>query len=190
MRKGVYRRVYTGLTENSSYSFLIRTYDSAGNASDGKTVGAFTAKANVFPSGSGYSIPLLTGTLNFDVDAGGNVTIKGASTMTDLIIPASIGGHPVTNLADALFGWRSDIVSVVFPDSITSISKQAFDCCYNLQSAELPANLNTIGFKAFNDCGYLTSLTIPASVTNIGDGAFYNCGGLIVVNVYPNTPPP
>ena len=59
----------------------------------------------------------------------------------------------VTGIADQAFNG-SDLISVILPDGIT-----------------------TIGRNAFFFCSALKSITIPASVTNIGTGAFYGCPG-------------
>ena len=55
--------------------------------------------------------------------------------------------------------YKSNIVSIIIPDSVTSI-----------------------GADAFFDCSSLTSITIPDSVTSISDTAFDSCDSLPVEN--------
>ncbi len=111
---------------------------------------------------------------------GTSCTITGMDTSesTDVIIPSSYNGVPVTSIAKNAF-FKSDITSVVIPDSVTSIGKSAFDSCYSL-SGELviPDSVTSIGTFAFADCYRLTSVTIEDGVTSIASGAFYGCDGL------------
>ena len=62
----------------------------------------------------------------------------------------------VTSIVDIAF-YKSNIVSITIPDSVTSIGKDAFF-----------------------DCSSLTSITIPDSVTSISDRAFESCDSLPV----------
>ena len=64
--------------------------------------------------------------------------------------------------------------SYTIPDSVTSISDEAFRYCTSLISITIPDSITSIGDEAFYQCKSLTSITIPDSVTSIGASAFYN----------------
>ena len=70
--------------------------------------------------------------------------------------------------------------------SVTSIGKEAFDCCYGLTSITIPNSVTSIGDWAFSLCSGLTSITIPNSVTSITDYAFNRCSGLTSITI-PNS---
>ena len=210
--KGVYGKIYGGLAAGTTYKFSVKTYDSAGSSSEGKTIGAYTAAAGAFPQASGYSIAVPGGTLTFNVNAGGSITVTSAPGATDLVIPSSIGGHPVTQIAGDAFKANHSITSLVIPDSITvcgtwvcwqcqsmtsvaipdswtSIPAYFLDCCYILPSVDLPPNLERIEYHAFNMCNTLTEVTLPATVNFLATECFYWCNQLSVVNVLADTPP-
>jgi len=67
------------------------------------------------------------------------------------------------------------IETVVLPESVVEIGKEAFSGCSNLQSINIPDALTKIEAYAFNDCTSLEIVSIPDSVTTIGEYAFYNC---------------
>jgi uncharacterized repeat protein (TIGR02543 family) len=67
-----------------------------------------------------------------------------------------------------------------FYNSATSTGKGS------LASVILPDSLSSIGKEAFRSCDNLSSITIPAGVTSIGDSAFFDCAGLsFVINHNP-----
>jgi hypothetical protein len=72
----------------------------------------------------------------------------------DVVIPALLGEHPSTAIADDAFRDSPELTSVVIPNSV-----------------------NTIGNGAFWGCTGLTSVTIPASVSFIGRNAFHRVAG-------------
>ena len=72
------------------------------------------------------------------------------------------------------------IVSLILPDSVTSIGSSAFSGCTGLTSITIPSSVTSIGSSAFSGCTGLTSITIPDSVTSIGSSAFGNCENLTV----------
>ena len=53
--------------------------------------------------------------------------------------------------------------------------------CSSLESVVIPDSVTSIGKEAFYDCDSLTSIVIPDSVTSIGNYAFYNCSSLTSV---------
>lgn len=106
-------------------------------------------------------------TVSGGVITGYNATLGG----TDVVIPDSINGTPITTIADSAFSNKG-ITSVTFPNTVTRISRLAFDNNPALSNVQLPSNLTTIGMGAFRECG-LTNVVIPDSVTTLDSYAFY-----------------
>lgn len=75
------------------------------------------------------------------------------------------------------------LTSIVIPDSVTTISNNAFYKCSGLTSVTLSNILTTIGESAFAGCSSLTNLRMPNSVRTISGGAFSNCSGLTSINI-------
>ena len=48
---------------------------------------------------------------------------------TDVIIPSTYNGLPVTSIGDNAFYERRSLTSIVIPSSVTSIGEHAFDGC-------------------------------------------------------------
>lgn len=72
--------------------------------------------------------------------------------------------------------------SYTIPNSVTTISGNAFDTCLNLTEITIPNSVTSIGEAAFINCSGLTTVTIPNSVTNIGGYAFQQTG-LITITI-------
>lgn len=68
----------------------------------------------------------------------------------------------------------TSLTSIVLPAAITSIDKNAFAQCKNLESINLPENLELIGDWAFYDCG-IKRLQLPNKLKHIGENAFWGC---------------
>ena len=62
---------------------------------------------------------------------------------------------------------------IIIPDSVTSIGKWAFYCCYSLNQVNLPARLVSLRGNAFGKCLGLQEITIPKTLQSIG----YSIGG-------------
>ena len=88
-----------------------------------------------------------------------------------VVIPASIGGKPVTSIGQYVFADKQ-LTSVTLPNSVTSIENGAFRS-NELTSVTIPSSVTSIGQYAFA-YNQLTSVTIPNSVTTIGEYAFRN----------------
>ncbi|MEI8341728.1 MAG: leucine-rich repeat domain-containing protein [Verrucomicrobiota bacterium] len=74
--------------------------------------------------------------------ANNQVTITGyTGTGGAVVIPASIGGAPVTAIGSSAFENRSRLTSVTIPDSVTSIGGNAFAFCDGLTRAIIPVAL-------------------------------------------------
>lgn len=117
----------------------------------------------------------------------GTCSISGAGNCTDLdiVIPEYIDGYKVTSIGNYAFSNRSNITSIVIPESVTSIGDYAFHWCSGLTEVVIPNSVTSIGDYAFYWCANLTSIVIPDSVTSIGDFAFENCCSITSI-VVPN----
>lgn len=112
-----------------------------------------------------------------------------------LVIPATLGGAPVTRIESDKFdddGFRegivalsdrADLTSLTLSNGVTNIGLYAFSNCTSLTSVTLPNSVTSIGGFAFKGCTSLKGITIPSSVTSIGDGAFFGCEGLTSITL-------
>ena len=90
-------------------------------------------------------------------------------SITDLVIPSYIDGHPVTAIGAHFLGdtQYENVRSVVIPDTVTRIEYNAFADRETLESVVMSKNIEYVG-----DCVFAnTELTNNAE--NWGDGALY-----------------
>jgi hypothetical protein len=92
-------------------------------------------------------------------NAGTAYSVNGYNgSSTDVVIPATYEGLPVTNIGDAAFSYGT-LMSVTIPDSVTSIGVSAFYGCSSLTSVTIPDSVTNISHYAFHYCSSLTSVT-------------------------------
>ena len=114
-----------------------------------------------FDAGAGAGgaiVPIYTYTL----DDANRATITGYSgNATALYIPDEIDGHEVVAIGDRAFQNRTDLRTVMIPDSVTRINIGAFSGCINLANITLSKKIEKIGENAFYNCDSLQSVEIP-----------------------------
>ena len=122
---------------------------------------------------------------NFDyevVDGGVTIT-KYKGKDTNVVIPESISGAPVTEIGFYAFEANGDIKSVSLPESVTVIGEGAFLSCNALEQVNLPLGLTEIGEGAFAGCTSISEITVPEAVQRIHEGAFAGCTGLRILTI-------
>lgn len=154
---------------------------------------------------SDYSVGLKY-SLNTD-EKGYTIVGIGYCEDTDLVIPATYRGLPVTAIGSNAFESVRSFKSVSIPASVTTIGEYAFAHCgvtsvtfatnsqlttvdryaffssSSLQSIALPDGVTTIGVAAFNGCNNITSISIPDSITTIENRALdFNSSAFTVYN--------
>lgn len=134
--------------------------------------------------------------LRYGLRSNGEIVIIGyLGESTSLIIPESIDGHPVTEIAASAFD-HANLEFIDIPPSVTTIGDRAFigtpwldrmtdeypvlvinDILIDGQKATgvvtIPNGVQRIPRFAFEGAS-ITSVILPDSVTNISDHAFYN----------------
>ncbi len=95
-----------------------------------------------------------------------------------IIIP-----NTVTKICKNAFYECDSLISITLPDSITSIEESAFSKCSSLKKIKLPKHITRIEAKTFEDCKKLNKIIIPDGVTIICELAFCNCESLSSINI-------
>ena len=111
-------------------------------------------------------------------EASGVLTISGDGAMQDYTWSTSGTTAP-------WYSYRSQIVTVVLPDGITSVGNNAFRNCSALTQINLPEGITSIGASSFAFCRQLSAVSIPGSAESLGGSAFYECSGLTSVELRP-----
>ena len=81
----------------------------------------------------------------------------------------------VTSIGYGAFAMRTNLKSIIIPNSVTVIGDSALAYNETLTSVILPESLTFIGEEAFCGCSSLETITIPNSVVEIEGSAFYEC---------------
>ena len=106
----------------------------------------------------------------------GKVTINKLLRISDvdLIMPETIEGCPVVELADGLFKNCSGLERITLPSGVSEIGDSLFYGCSTLREVK-GGTIRALGNYAFYECCALTSFPTLSGVESVGDYAFYNC---------------
>ena len=83
----------------------------------------------------------------------------------------------------------TNITSIVIPDSVRNIEQMAFYNCRYLTDVTLGNGITSIEERLFDGCSTLTTINIPQGVKNIGKQAFRSCRALEIISLSSTTPP-
>ncbi|MBQ9276412.1 MAG: leucine-rich repeat protein [Clostridia bacterium] len=94
-----------------------------------------------------------------------SVTAIGTATGTEIVIPSTYKGLPVTSIGEYAFENCSGLTSVTIGNGVTNIGDSAFALCRGLTAIVIPDSVTSIGLAAFAGCTELTSIVVDAGNT-------------------------
>lgn len=99
-----------------------------------------------------YKAPVYTDGLQFAL-VENTYTVTGyTGTSTDVVIPVTYNGKPVTAIGREAFSGMSTLTSVIIPEGVTTLDFQAFYGCFDLAYIVIPSTVTHIGEFAFRFC--------------------------------------
>ncbi len=210
---------YDGATENNTQQTITVTYDKTIGAlpeptKDGYAFAGWIYNENIVTSTTVWIFDVTSATftaqwekvlagtagLNYQVNNDEitcSVTGIGTATDTDIVIPSTYEGKPVTSIGSYAFGCNS-LANINYLGTIDDWCK--INGLYSLMyygtsnktfslngqavtELVIPNTVTSIPSFAFYYCTNITSVTIPNSVISIGDEAFYFCSSLTSVTI-------
>ena len=107
----------------------------------------------------------------------GTYSVRGMGTasVSDIIVPTTYNGRPVTAISDKAFYMNNDITSIVIPEGVTYIGEYAFYNCHSITSIVVPDSVSTIGRGGFMSCDKVSEINIPKNLKVIEEGVFSSC---------------
>lgn len=140
---------------------------------------AFNLDDDSFNNPDLFEPPVISAEFDYEIN-NSEVAITGCepNSFTEIVIPQTIEGYPVTEISGNAFAHCSQITRVVVPEGVTKIGYSAFTHCSRLAEITLPESLVNIEASAFYTCGSLDNVVIPDGVTEIAEYTFYDCQNL------------
>lgn len=151
--------------------------------------------------------PVVADDFSFELNASGYAVTAYNGSATEVVVPSTYNGLPVTAIADRAFANNTAITSVTISSGVKSIGAGAFSGCTALAEFVGGEYLTSVGEDAFEDTqvgtrlasglvyldgqhriiigfqGSSASITIDSSVTVIADGAFADSTSLTTVTL-------
>ena len=143
------------------------------------TIVVSSASAFASESANTYKEDIFT----YEVKDGGAIITNIEDAREIVIVPDSLGGYTVRELANGACGGSQKIKEITLCDSITSIGNMCFAYSTSITKINLPKHLLTIGDHAFLQCEGIWSVTIPSETVSIGENAFDKCSSLVAATV-------
>ncbi len=103
------------------------------------------------------------------------VISKGDPTLTDVVIPETIEGLPVTRIGNNAFE-EAAVTTLKLPPALQEIGEFAFFQCGKLTAVDIPGTVAVVEKNAFGNCSALVDLTLHEGTRELRQGAFSTCG--------------
>lgn len=111
----------------------------------------------------------------YDIEIKDNLTVlkKYKAHFSTIVIPDNI------NIIDRQAFYKCTFLkSVTIPKNVKIIETEAFTCCYGLKEVILEEGIEEIRMRAFWNCSSIKSISFPKSLKKIGTRAFESCSSL------------
>lgn len=118
-----------------------------------------------------------------DPETGEAAVERYEGTDTEVEIPRTLGGSPVTSVKAWAFEDRAGVTAVTVPEGVVSVGAYAFCRCAALTRVSLPDSLEEIGACCFILCTSLEELTLPPACDTLGANPFVHCTALKTLNL-------
>lgn len=115
------------------------------------------------------------GDFSYSVSGGEAKITAYTGNASELPLPDTLGGYPVTSIGICAFRNCKTLTRVVIPDGITRIGSRAFKNCTLLEELQIPESVKRIDTHAFYGCPALKELRLHDHIPNINILAFYGC---------------
>ena len=89
-----------------------------------------------------------------------------------VVIPAMIGGHPITSIEKGCFKGNDTVREIYIDDDIAALNGDVFKDCVNLEKVHLSNAIPKFTASAFAGCTALSEVNIPDSMTDVPRGLF------------------
>lgn len=94
----------------------------------------------------------------YEVCDGTAAVVKYTGSDSDVTIPATLGGYPVTAIKTSAFSALDSLTSVTIPEGVTTIEGCAIEDCENLTAVNIPNSITHISAMSFEGCTKLPYL--------------------------------
>jgi hypothetical protein len=162
-------------SESSSSSSVESSSDSSSSSSSNNSSSSDSSSSSNNSSDSSSEVTATEGLIYKLVDYSYYRVIGYEGTDTEVVIPATYEGKPVTYIEEEAFKKCKEITSVTMPQSIVGIGKNAFFNCVALESIEIPEGVIRIEENAFTKCTALQEVSLPSTLEYMGIMLFANC---------------
>ena len=166
---------------SNSYDFIVDGLAYKKHA-DGQTVGVTSLDIfNNYPNLLEANIPeaVTYNGMTYTVTAIESLAFSGWVSHNPIPLTKVVIPNTVTTISDDAFWKCHNLKTVTFGNNVESIGSSAFNECSSLESIELPIKLTKIEGNTFKGCSSLKSVTIGKNIESIGANAFYSCRNLL-----------
>lgn len=112
------------------------------------------------------------------------LTAEAKTTVTDIEIPDAYFGVPVDSIQSSGFAKATKLKTVVIPDSVKYILRNAFKDCTALETVSGMKNVWTISARAFENCTALTKVDFPSNIYRLDGDMFYKASKTFFENTF------
>lgn len=106
--------------------------------------------------------------------------ITGLAKESFVLLPVNKVVLPegLSSVGRDVFAECSDLEEIILPSTLESISYRMFSQCESLRHIVIPEGVVSISNEAFSGCASLESIRLPRTLISIDDDAFFDCHNL------------